>query len=96
MSENTVNAALRAMGFGADEMTGHGFRATARTLLAEKLNIAPEWIEAQLAHSVKESLGRAYNRTQFLDQRRPMMQQWADYLDTLRHHPAANEARMAA
>jgi integrase len=60
MSENTVNAALRAMGFPADEVTGHGFRATARTLLAERLNVPEAVIEAQLAHSVKDSLGRAY------------------------------------
>ena len=74
MSENTVNAALRAMGFANDEMTGHGFRATARTLLHERLGIAPEVIEAQLAHSVQDSLGRAYNRTEFIAQRKAMMQ----------------------
>ncbi len=62
MSENTVNAALRAMGFGADEVTGHGFRATARTILAERLGVDEAVIEAQLAHSVKDSLGRAYRR----------------------------------
>lgn len=84
MSENTVNAALRAMGFPADEMTGHGFRATARTLLHERLGIAPEVIEAQLAHTVQDNLGRAYNRTEFLDQRRAMLQVWADWLDRLR------------
>jgi integrase len=84
MSENTVNAALRAMGFPADEVTGHGFRATARTMLAERLNVAESVIEAQLAHSVKDSLGRAYNRTEFVEQRRNMMQAWADYLDRLR------------
>lgn len=84
MSENTVNAALRAMGFAADEVTGHGFRATARTMLAERLGIDESVIEAQLAHSVKDSLGRAYNRTEFADQRVAMMQKWADYLDRLR------------
>jgi integrase len=84
MSENTVNAALRAMGFPADEATGHGFRATARTMLAERLGVDVAVIEAQLAHSVSDSLGRAYNRTEFLDQRRTMMQAWADYLDRLR------------
>jgi integrase len=84
MSENTVNAALRAMGFPADEVTGHGFRATARTILAERLNVAEPVIEAQLAHSVRDSLGRAYNRTEFLDQRRAMLATWADYLDWLR------------
>ncbi|MFG6442535.1 tyrosine-type recombinase/integrase [Roseateles sp. LKC17W] len=84
MSENTVNAAMRAMGFPKDEVTGHGFRATARTMLAERLGVDIVVIEAQLAHSVKDSLGRAYNRTQYLDQRRAMMQTWADYLDRLR------------
>ena len=84
MSENTVNAALRAMGFPADEVTGHGFRATARTMLAERLGVAESVIEAQLAHSVKDSLGRAYNRTEFIEQRQTMMQAWADYLDRLR------------
>ncbi len=84
MSENTVNAALRALGFPKDEVTGHGFRATARTMLAERLGVDESVIEAQLAHSVKDSLGRAYNRTEFLEQRRAMMQAWADYLDRLR------------
>jgi integrase len=61
----------------------HGFRATARTLLAEELNIDPLVIEAQLAHAVKDSNGRSYNRTQYLKQRLDMVQQWADYLDKL-------------
>lgn len=84
MSENTVNAALRAMGFGADEVVGHGFRATARTMMAERLGMPEAVIDAQLAHAVPDSLGRAYNRTQFETQRREMMQTWADYLDKLR------------
>jgi integrase len=84
MSDNTVNAALRAIGFSADEVTGHGFRATARTMLDEQLGFDPDVIEAQLAHSVKDSLGRAYNRTEFVEWRREMMQTWADYLDQLR------------
>lgn len=84
MSENTVNAALRAMGFSAEEVTGHGFRATARTMLAERLGVEQSVVEAQLAHSVRDSLGRAYNRTEFLDQRRAMMQKWSNYLDQLR------------
>jgi len=84
MSENTVNAALRAMGFSADEVTGHGFRATARTMLQERLGFDPDVIEAQLAHSVRDSLGRAYNRTEFVEQRRKMLQAWADHLDKLR------------
>ena len=84
MSDNTVNAALRAMGFGADEVVHHGFRATARTMMAERLGLPESVIEAQLAHAVKDSLGRAYNRTQFETQRRELMQTWADYLDQLR------------
>jgi integrase len=84
MSDNTINAALRAMGFGAEEVTGHGFRATARTMLHERLGFSPDVIEAQLAHSVRDSLGRAYNRTEFIDQRRAMLQTWADFLDKLR------------
>jgi integrase len=84
MSENTINAALRAMGFPQDEVTGHGFRATARTMLHERLGFDPHVIEAQLAHSVRDSLGRAYNRTEFVEQRRKMLQAWADYLDKLR------------
>ena len=89
MSENTVNAALRRMGFDTQkEMTGHGFRATARTILDERLGFDRAAIEAQLAHSVKDSLGRAYNRTEFLEQRRTMLQAWADYLDRLKEKPA--------
>ena len=84
MSGNTINAALRAMGFSADEVTGHGFRATARTMLQEHLGFDPDVIEAQLAHAVRDNLGRAYNRTEFIEQRRKMLQAWADYLDKLR------------
>lgn len=84
MSENGVLSALRRMGFEKEEMSGHGFRATARTIMVERLGVDESIIEAQLAHSVKDSLGRAYNRTEFVDQRRAMMQTWADYLDTLR------------
>lgn len=83
MSENTVRSALRRLGYANDEMTAHGFRAMARTMLAEQLNMQPEIIEAQLAHAVPDSLGRAYNRTQYLAQRREMMTKWADYLDAL-------------
>ncbi|WOP15940.1 tyrosine-type recombinase/integrase [Ottowia sp. SB7-C50] len=90
MSENTVNAALRRMGFDTQkDMTGHGFRATARTILDERLGFDRAVIEAQLAHTVSDSLGRAYNRTEFLDQRRTMLQAWADYLDRLREKPAS-------
>ena len=84
MSENTVRGALRRMGYGNDDMTAHGFRAMARTMIAERLGIPDAVIEAQLAHAVADSLGRAYNRTQFLDQRLDMMSKWADYLDRLR------------
>lgn len=84
MSENTVRGALRRMGYSNDEMTAHGYRAMARTMIAERLGVAPEVIEAQLAHAVADSLGRAYNRTQYLEQRREMMVKWADYLDRLR------------
>jgi integrase len=84
MSDNGVLSALRRMGFPKDEMSGHGFRAMARTLLAEQLGIDETVIEAQLAHQVKDALGRAYNRTEFVEQRRRMLQTWADYLDKLR------------
>lgn len=84
MSLNTLNAALDAMGFTGDEHRAHGFRASARTMLHERLNYPPEVIEAQLAHSVPDALGRAYNRTQHADQRRDMLQAWADWLDRLR------------
>lgn len=85
MSGNTVNAALRRMGFDTQkEITGHGFRAMARTILAEQLHVKPEVIEHQLAHKVADPLGGAYNRTKFLKERKEMMQHWADYLDKLR------------
>lgn len=83
MSNNTIKAALDRMGFKG-EMTGHGFRAMARTILAERLNYPEHYIEQQLAHSVRDSNGRAYNRTTHLEQRREMLQRWADYLDELR------------
>lgn len=85
MSENAVLAALRSLGYEKEQMTGHGFRAMARTILDEILNFRPDLIEHQLAHTVRDPLGRAYNRTQHLDQRRHMMQAWADYLDGLRN-----------
>jgi integrase len=85
MSENRVRGALRRMGYGNDDMTAHGFRAMARTLAAERLGVAPEVIEAQLAHVVPDALGRAYNPTQYVEQRRELMASWADYLDRLRN-----------
>ena len=84
MSENTVNTALRRMGFSGKEATAHGFRATARTLLVERLNANPDVIEAQLAHGKSGVLGAAYDRTEYMEQRRKLMQLWADYLDRLR------------
>lgn len=84
LSENTLNAALRRLGFDKERMTSHGFRAMARTLLAEELHQRPEAIEHQLSHTVPDNLGTAYNRTKFLSERRSMMQLWADYLDQLR------------
>ena len=83
ISDNTLRAALLTLGYGPDLQSVHGFRATARTLLAEELNIDPLVIEAQLAHAVKDANGRAYNRTQYMKHRATMMQQWADYLDKL-------------
>ena len=84
MSENTINVALRTMGYDGSTMTGHGFRAMARTVLDEVLGFRPEFIEHQLAHAVRDPLGRAYNRTSHLVERKKMMQAWADYLDSLR------------
>ena len=84
MSENTVTAALRRMGYDGNTMTGHGFRAMARTILDEVLGFRPDFIEHQLAHAVRDPNGRAYNRTAHLPERRKMMQAWADYLDALR------------
>jgi len=84
MSENTINAALRAMGYSKEVMTAHGFRAMARTIMDEVLGERVDLIEHQLAHQVKDVHGRAYNRTAHLPARRQMMQRWADYLDELR------------
>jgi integrase len=84
MSENTVNSALRAMGYSAEVHTGHGFRATARTIMDEILEERVDLIEHQLAHAVKDANGRAYNRTAHLPARKQMMQRWADYLEKLR------------
>lgn len=84
MSENAITAALRRLGYTGDEMTGHGFRATARTILDEVLGFRPDIIEHQLAHAIKDPNGRAYNRTAFIDDRRRMMQHWSDYIDGLK------------
>lgn len=84
MSDNAILSGLRRLGISAEEMTGHGFRAMARTILDEVLGFRPDYIEHQLAHSVKDPNGRAYNRTAHLPSRRKMMQEWADYLDKLK------------
>lgn len=85
MSDNTVNSALRRMGFASEEMSAHGFRAMARTLMVERMpGISADVIEAQLAHGKSGPLGAAYDRAEFMEQRRRMMDAWADYLDKLR------------
>ncbi|VVE00971.1 integrase [Pandoraea iniqua] len=84
ISDGTLATALKLMGFDSQTITPHGWRATARTLAVEALGFPAEVVEMQLAHSVRDSLGRAYNRTQWLDKRRELMQAWADYLDRLR------------
>jgi integrase len=85
MSDAALNAALRRMGYDTrTEITGHGFRAMARTILHQELGIKPEVIEHQLAHRVPDALGSAYNRTKFIKERITMMQVWADYLDKLK------------
>jgi len=89
MSNNAILAAFRRMGITTEEMTGHGWRATARTLLDEVLRFPAHLIEHQLAHKVKDPLGRAYNRTTHIEDRRKMMQEWADYLDGLKFQMTA-------
>jgi integrase len=84
MSENTVNTALRRMGFTKEEMTGHGFRASAKTILQDKLGADMEVIEAQLAHKKSGPLGAAYDRAEYMAQRRSLMILWADYVDAMR------------
>ena len=83
LSENGVRTALRTLGYTNDQISPHGFRAMARTILDEILNFPVDWVEHQLAHAVKDANGRAYNRTKYLPQRQKMMQTWADYLDGL-------------
>jgi len=84
MSENTLNAALRNLGFDGSMMVGHGFRAMARTVLDEVLGYRSDYIDHQLAHAVRDPLGRAYNRATHLPERKKMMQGWSDYLERLR------------
>lgn len=96
MSDNAILAALRRMGYATDEMSGHGFRAMARTILDEVLHVRPDYIEHQLAHAVRDPNGRAYNRTAHLAERREMMQLWADYLDQLKAGAEVIPLRAAA
>jgi integrase len=84
MSEVAILAAMRRMELPKEELSGHGFRATARTMLEETLGFRYDIIEQQLGHAVRDPNGRAYNRTMFLDERRKMMQAWADHLDKLK------------
>lgn len=84
ISDSTINKRLKQYGFENGETTGHGMRATARTLLDEELRFPIERIEQQLAHQVRDMHGRAYNRTKYLDERTDMMQAWSDYLDQLK------------
>ena len=93
LSENAVLAALRNLGYQKGEVTGHGFRATFRTIGAEKLGFRVDLLEHQLAHAVRDPLGRAYNRTEYLPERREMMQKWADYLDALKRGINSTELR---
>jgi integrase len=85
ISDAAINAAYQRLGINTQtELTGHGWRSIARTLLHERLGYAPDIIERQLAHAVHDANGTAYNRTQFLDERKKMMQEWADYLDKMK------------
>ena len=84
LSDSSINKALKNLGFVNGETTGHGFRATARTLLDEVLKYPIERIEQQMGHQVRDMHGRAYNRTKYLDERVAMMQAWSDYLDSLK------------
>lgn len=89
VSDGTVNKALRNLGYTKHQMTAHGFRAMARTILDEVLEFPPHLIEQQISHAVRDPLGRAYNRTAHLPQRKKMMQAWADYLDVLKIAPGS-------
>lgn len=84
LSNMALAAAFRRMGYDGQTFTPHGFRAMARTMLDERLGFRADWIEHQLGHAVRDPLGRAYNRTKHLPERRKMMQAWADYLDSLK------------
>lgn len=95
MSNNTVNVALRAMGYDKTIVTGHGFRATARTLIVDQLQISGDIVEMQLAHAVKDANGNSYNRTELIPERSEMMHAWSAYLEDLRlGRPTVNRARL--
>jgi integrase len=96
MSDNAILAAMRRMDIDKTEMSGHGFRATARTILDEVLGFRPDFIEHQLAHAVRDPNGRAYNRTAHLTERRKMMQNWSDYLDKLKGAARIVDIRQSA
>jgi integrase len=84
ISDNTMNAGLRRLGYSKEEIVSHGWRAIFRTLADEVLQERIDIVEAQLAHQVKDALGRAYNRTSFLKERRDLMNRWGKYLDSLK------------
>jgi len=94
MSENTINAALRRLGFAQDEMTGHGFRAMAATLLNEMGMWNPDAIERQLAHCDNNSVRRAYTRGEYWNERIRMMQHWSDHLDLLQGGVKGSKGRV--
>ena len=85
MSDNAILSAMRRMDISKEEMSGHGFRAMARTILDEVLGFRPDYIEHQLAHAVRDPNGRAYNRTAHLPERKKMMQAWANYLEEIKY-----------
>jgi integrase len=93
ISDNTVNAGLRRLGYSSDEMKGHGFRTMASTLLNE-LGWNPDAIERQLAHDERDESRASYNHAQYLDERRRMMQAWSDYLETLRNRGSASPVKL--
>ena len=95
MSDNTVNAALRRLGYTRDEMTGHGFRTMASTILNEQ-GWNRDAIERQLAHQQRDKVRASYNYAEYLPERRKMMQAWADYLDSLEHDGNATPIGRAA
>ncbi len=95
MSDNTIRTALQTLGYDGDVMTAHGFRTTASTLLNEQ-GWSPDAIERQLAHAPRDHVRAAYNRAQYLDERRRMMQAWADYLDALKQRAEIIPFRQSA